>query len=922
MSVPGAERAEEIFVAAQELEPEEREAFVERSCAGNEELRREVNALLAAASQAEGFFADLSDRLGLSALLRKSRGDDSRPGPGHQSGGRPGQRVGQYTLTAPIGSGGMGTVWHAERSDGRFEGQVAIKLLAAGGVAARRFEMEGRYLAKLTHPNIARLLDAGVTESGEPYLVLEYVDGKPIDQYCDERRLDIRSRIRLYSNVLSGVAHAHAHLIVHRDIKPSNVLVANDGTVKLLDFGIAKLLDTEGGFAGRGVTRDFGMSLTPEFAAPEQFLGEPVTTATDVYSLGLVLYVLLAGCHPQPREPTDSLVDLQVVACKAAPRLSDILSTGRGVSAETITLTARYRGASPDALRRALRGDLDNIVRKALAVDPDERYGTVADFAADLRRYLADEPVSARPPTIGYRITKFMRRHRRGVLAASVMTLMLIGAILLTVWQSIEARRQRDAAIDQQQRVQASNEFLTLLLEEIGPEGEALTVVELLDRGVAMLDQYGEQPFVGRMLYNVAQRYAALGATERTHDLLLRAEGMARDQQDRDLLAAVLCTRARIQIVNEPDESRAWVNEADRLLDEIRAPSQDSLVACARADALMVEIGGDRPRAIEILQAARKALGAGPEVSAHLRSLVLNDLSSMYFKMDQLDKTLELNDEILALKGDIDRSDTIGYLLVLLSRAETLHNLGEIAEALEIREEVLDRVQELEEAGRGPVGFWEAYASSLIRLNRYEEALRLVQENRGKAEALGNIAAVAQSDLQMGRTLMLMGRHVEATPYLDSAESVFREAPGTYSRSLHHIALARAQIQVASGDAPGGRAAIDAVLANLGYPADKTGPGLKNALRVAAKIALASGDAEDAEAFATEFFEMSAAIARDPAFSADVGQALLLRAEARLALGKTTDARNDLHQAIESLTNGLGAQHPDTRQAHSLLSGL
>jgi serine/threonine protein kinase len=333
-----------------------------------------------------------------------------------------GQAVGSYTLETRLGQGGMGSVWRARRSDGRFEGTVAVKLLNAalvGRAGGERFRREGSILARLTHDHIARLLDAGVLPTGQPYLVLEHVEGEHLDRYCDGRGLDVEARVRLFLDVVAAVAHAHASLVVHRDLKPSNVLVRADGQVKLLDFGIAKLLEdeTQPGDATR-LTREGGWALTPAYAAPEQVTGGPVTTATDVYALGVLLYELLAGRHPAGaalRSPADlvkAIVDTEPL------RLSDAVAAGPAEGDEGGAI-GRPRRATPERWRRLLQGDLDTIVAKALKKRPAERYGSVTALADDLRRYLNHQPIGARPDTAAYRARKFARRHRIPVALAA-----------------------------------------------------------------------------------------------------------------------------------------------------------------------------------------------------------------------------------------------------------------------------------------------------------------------------------------------------------------------------------------------------------------------------------------------------------------------------------------------------------------------
>jgi eukaryotic-like serine/threonine-protein kinase len=347
-----------------------------------------------------------------------------------------GQTIGAYTLLSPIGQGGMGSVWLAQRSDGRFERRVAIKFLhfsvgAGGGL--ERFTREGRILGQFRHPHIAELIDAGITPKGDPYLVLEYVEGERIDDYCNNHRLGVEARIRIFLDVLSAVAQAHTNLIVHRDIKPSNVLVTADVEVKLLDFGIAKLLanDATGGTA-TVLTMADGGALTPQFAAPEQVAGGAITTATDIYGLGVLLYVLLTGQHPAGPGPHSPAELMKSITETEALRASDAIACGEE------KIIVEKHGSTREKLRRQLRGDLDTILRKALKKNPQERYTSVTAFADDLRRYIRQEPISARPDRFAYRVVKFVRRNRLSVVLAG---LAVIGAAAAVIAVEVEARR-------------------------------------------------------------------------------------------------------------------------------------------------------------------------------------------------------------------------------------------------------------------------------------------------------------------------------------------------------------------------------------------------------------------------------------------------------------------------------------------------
>src|SRR5262249_28272742 len=397
--------------------------------------------------------ADLESLLGEHDAVRNSRFLEraiplSQPAPDAPL--LEGQIVGAYRLQSLIGQGGMGSVWLAERWDGRFGGRVAVQLLnvaLVGRAVEERFRREGNFLAKVTHSHIARLLDAGVSATGQPYLVLEHVNGQPIDRYCDERGLGIEARINLFLDVLEAVAHAHANLIVHRDIKPANVLVSVDGDVKLLDFGIAKLLDDDtpwgsGASDASVLTRDAGTALTPQYAAPEQLAHGPVTTATDVYALGVLLYVLLTGQHPVGAAVQSPVTLIRAIVEVEPRRMSDVVVAGTATPEDLDRHAARC-GTTAGRLSRALRGDLDTIVAKALKKNAAERYVWVSGLSDDLWRFLRQEPITARADTLRYRAARFVRRHARAVAAAAAAVLILAG---LTTFYTTRLASERDRA--------------------------------------------------------------------------------------------------------------------------------------------------------------------------------------------------------------------------------------------------------------------------------------------------------------------------------------------------------------------------------------------------------------------------------------------------------------------------------------------
>ncbi len=446
-----------------------------------------------------------------------------------------GVTLGGYTLVSPIDQGGMGSVWLAERSDGRFKGNAAVKLLNAsllGREGEARFRREGTVLAKLTHPHIARLVDAGVSRAGQPYLVLEYVDGQHIDRFCDDQRLGIEERIRLFLDVQAAVAHAHANLIVHRDLKPSNVLVTRDGQVKLLDFGIAKLLGDDEAMSM--LTREGGVALTPKYAAPEQVTAGQITTATDVYTLGVLLFELLTGHHPTGLAAGSPIEFVKAITVGKTMRLSAAaLSENTRIAAER----AEQRATTPDRLHRLLRGDLETIVAKALKSNPAERYASVVEFAEDLRRVLEHKPITARPDTLRYRATKFVQRHWRP-LAAAVAALAVLVAVVVFYTQRLQTERDRARyEADKATRISA---LLTDLLRGADPfrtpDNTEPTVQSLLDRGATRAaTELADRPdlqtemfaLIGRTFERMGRRDKALPLLEQAVATGRRALGPA-----------------------------------------------------------------------------------------------------------------------------------------------------------------------------------------------------------------------------------------------------------------------------------------------------------------------------------------------------------------------------------------------------------
>ena len=432
----------EAFHAAIELPVEQREEYLNRACR-DAAMRREVESLLKS-------HQDAGDLLEVPALKLSS----SVPNADHEDPWI-GNSIGPYQVIAKIGQGGMGIVYRAMRVDDHYFKQVAIKVVRTGlgtDHHLRRFKNERQIMASLDHPNIARLLDGG-TAKGSPYFVMEYIEGKRIDEFCDSRKLSTDARIKLFLDVCSAVQYAHQNLIVHRDLKPGNILITSDGTPKLLDFGIAKLLEPEMFLQTAELTMSQMRPMTPEFASPEQFLGQPVTTISDVYSLGVLLYRLLTGHSPYRVEgkPLHELARAISETEPVRPSLAiDRTSEETGADGQLVKITpelvSQTRDAHLEGLRNRLAGDLDNILLKALRKEPARRYASVEQLADDLRRHLEGLPVLARKDTIRYRTTKFVKRHKVGVAATVVVALSLVGGIVTSLWQAHIARTERAKA--------------------------------------------------------------------------------------------------------------------------------------------------------------------------------------------------------------------------------------------------------------------------------------------------------------------------------------------------------------------------------------------------------------------------------------------------------------------------------------------
>jgi serine/threonine-protein kinase len=845
-------------------------------------------------------------------LARPATVPIAAPGSGHS--------VGAYTLESPIGEGGMGTVWLARRSDGRFEARAAVKLLQqprVGPEGLARFKREGEILARLRHPNIAQLLDAGVATGGQPYLVLELVDGVAIDRYCDARGLDTRARIVLFLDVLAAVAHAQTNLVLHRDLKPSNVLVDQAGHVKLLDFGIAKLLDGDGlAGAETELTQRAGHAFTPEFAAPEQLRGEPVTTATDVYSAAVLLYLLLTGRHPT-----------EGVRGSPAERIAAILDTTPKLASDVVLIAADAQarvGRAPARLRRELQGDLDNILAKALKKAPEERYASAAAFADDLRRYLNQEPVTARADTITYRIGKFVRRHRAAVVTSVAAVLALLGLTFVAISQRSEARRQRDEAQAQQRLAESFNNVATSLLSQVGPGGRALTPEELLDRAVAETSaRYANDvPFLVDMLIRISGRYMDLFKHEKELATLVQAEELARRAGDPALLFRVQTNTVETELaLGRKAEARRRIEEARALLPSLRPPP--SVHDYLRAEAEVARVEGKVVEAIDYLEKGRRALEEAGNTHGNSYQGLLSVLRLYHALAGNVREAHAYALRMVDNNRVHQREQTAGGTTARAVLAASVYSLGEVEKSRRLFETALP---ELDGWSPGKPTSWLAlawlYGEVLSRSGQHEAAIPMLRESVAKVVEGGNKLNLIRARLTFARALLRTRQFDEVASLLAEVEATIASDEAAHQLWRVEATRIQAEVDLAQGRLDAAEREARAALQRVGYPETQQAMALPQTLLTLARVQRAQHrltEASESAQSAIRFFEKDAL---DPKQSADVGEALFELAQIQKEAQDVGAAERTLARAIVSLRSGLGAEHEVVRRAEQLALAL
>ena len=759
-----------VLAAALTLDAGARSAFLDRRCAGDPALRGEVETLLELAGrEVEGLAGSVRE---LAATLRSDPGaaDPEEVLP-------PGSTLGAYRIVRPLGRGGMGVVALAERSDGTFERRVAVKLLlrAAGSPeAVRRFELERQILARLSHPNIAHLVDGGVDRRGLPYLVMEHVEGEPVDEYCDARRLGVDDRLRLLVAIARAVHAAHRNLVVHRDIKPANLLVTADGVPKLLDFGIAKLVDPDG--AELSLTQSMARLLTPTYASPEQVRGDPIGTASDVYQLGLLLYELLTGRRPQSAT-SSSLAELVLVICERDP-----LPPSRAVMADvsgepTAEELARRRGSTPARLARRYRAEIDAIVARALQKDPDRRYGSAEELAADLERHLDGRPVRARRATLLYRAGTLVRRNVAASLVAALAAALTVGyAVAVTVQsRALEAERRRaELEADKAREVERFVLDLFEVADPVASRGATVTAGELLARGAerAEAELAGQPEVQARMLSTLGHMQGRLGLLDEGVALQRRALALRRRVfGEGHLEVAESASRLGILLREKGDYAAAapLLTEAVATQRRLRPGSIELSDTLAHLG-LLRYFDGDYEAAEAILTESLALRRERRDDAAVARGL--NNLGLVARARGRHDEALQHYREAIRLNRLARPSRDAALVNNLLGLGRTLHDLGDYRAAKPVFEEMLVLQRALAPREHPDLAFsLSLVATNLVRLGELTRAESLFAESLPILEA-----KLEPGHTRIVTTLQGIGELRLAQGRLDEAESVLREA--------------------------------------------------------------------------------------------------------------------------------------------------
>lgn len=775
------QQLEPLLDEAMDLPPDQRTAFLDRVCGDDEALRADLERLLAADAEASTFLeAPAHDRAA-----------DLLDVPFPVASDRTGQRIGDWRILETLGQGGMGAVYLAERADGAFEQRAALKIIRSDLVSRDtfdRFLQERQILARLRHPHIARLLDGGTTEDGRPFLVMEYAEGVPITRYAAEHKLDVPARLRLFQQACEAVHYAHSNLIVHRDLKPSNMLVTGTGEVMLLDFGIAKLIsdDPDAALPDKPLlTRTGQVLMTPEYAAPEQVRHDAITLATDIYALGVLLYELLTGTRPYQFNRL-SPTEVERVVCEEEPR-----------KPSTAVLQSGEEGLihlDNERLAERLQGDLDTIVLMALRKEPERRYSSVQHLLDDIARHLNGLPVLACEDTAGYRVRKFVTRHRVGVAAAVLVVLSLVGGLTVALWQANEAAIQRDRAQLEAEKATQVKDFLVNLFETSDPDasrGETITARELLDRGaVQVREDLADQPDVqAELLMTIGTVYTKLGLHAPAVALLDSALAMQRALYARSHPELAATLRAGALLMHEQgqyDAADSLYREALAMYQTLQGEKSPDIAGVINDLGLLQWHRGNLDDAEPLL---RQALAMQREVLERGNRDIptnLNNLGLVLRYKGQNEEARAFYEEALALRREILGDMHVDVAQSYNNLAMLLRSEGQLEEAEAMFREALRIGRQTQGDTHPDVAYYLTNLGSVLAdQNKYDEAEPFMREALDlRRQILGeNHPVVSQSLMALGGLLQRKGDFRAAEPFMREAIAISETVFGRNNRS-------------------------------------------------------------------------------------------------------------------------------------------
>jgi len=806
-----------------------------------------------------------------------------------------------------------------------------LHLSLIGRAGALRFEREAAILARLAHPNIAQMLDAGVTPEGQPYLVLELVEGERIDWHCNAQRLSIEQRLALFGDVLAALAHAHSHLVIHRDIKPNNIFVTRDGCVKLLDFGIAKLLQEEADTTS--ITADGHRVMTPQYAAPEQLQSGAITTATDVYALGVLLFQLLVGRHPTAAEHASSAEVIRATLEADPMRLSTALADSQGRDEAPIDLheLAARRSTTLPRLRRQLRGDLENIVNRALRKDPSERYQTVAALAEDLRRHLAHEPVSARPDSLAYRCAKFVRRHRGGVAAGSLVSTSIVAGLVGTVTQAqraeaearhaateaLSAKQERDMALQQLSYAESSNEFISFLLQE-GSE-KSFTTSELLNRGEQLVDHQFSDDAAQRahLQLMLADLYGQASKREKAEPLLAHALTAAQTTSDLPLQLSIECQLA-LQLGDNGsfDQSRKMYGAVIAKLEALPGADRAILARCLHGRSEMLNASGDTKAALIDIQAALDLLG---KPRPDQRSEAIEMRSTLAMVQRQLGQGTSAERELSRAIAELEqmgRANTEMSRTLYNNLGVLLFDAGQIVQSAD----AYARAQRLAGTLGEDASVDTNYASTLVELGRSPEAMPLVERALAEDAAHGNGHKTAEIALDGALAWCAASDFARCEAVLAMAKTELSKAEPESRSIFATLALRQSEVALARGNTLAARASLDKAIAILEAIRPKNRGGIRTRTLLA-RIELQLGDPSTAQAHAASAVEDARQSLDGFPHSAWLGNALMALGMTQRAKGQVIEAQRSWREALSELDATIGHSAPNTLEVRRLLMG-